>query len=355
MSQLSKLTLVTPTYNRQRFALRSMRFWSGSDVHLLVMDGSSQPISQEHLASLADNIRYVWMPVSLEERLRATTELVDTEFVALLADDEFFLVSALEACIKHLDNNSDTVASIGRCANFWPSKYQLKANQRYPMWQSLTMDDPQDRILALASKYQPSTCYAVTRRQQWVLCHQVASTTRFSTPYTIEMQLEFMMTYLGKVMVLDELMWLRSGENHPVHVPGWSRQLEFHQWYKDNRFKGEIDEFIRIMSEKLAPVFSSSDEREIRTNLGNATEAYVSSCSDPKGIVNDVRIFWMSVLHSIAAALPRNIKYPIKKVLGLSQGQVDMQDLPAYFQQRGVGVNTKDLSQIIETLRSFYA
>lgn len=354
MSQLSRLTVFTPTYNRQRFALRSMRFWSESDVQLLVMDGSSQPIPQEHLANLADNVRYVWMAATLQERLRAATQLIESEYVAMLADDEFFLESALKSCIEDLDAHSDVVTAVGRCANFWPSRYQLKANQRYPHWQSLSLEDPRDRLLHHASHFQPSACCAVSRCQPWVLSMQTAAIGRYASPYVIELQLEFIMTYMGKITVHDELMWLRSCENHPVHFPGWNRKLEFHQWYSDKRFQCEVGEFIRITGEKLASFCPGSDEQKITTYLVSAVELYVSTCVEPEGFTKDVRSFFVSILQGIAARLPRDIKYPVKKMLGLSKGQVDMRDLPGYFQQKGVSVDVKSLNRVIETLESFY-
>lgn len=355
MSQLSRLTLVTPTYNRQRFALRSMQFWSGKGAHLIMLDGSSQPISQECLVGLGDNIQYVWMPVSLEERLRKATQMVDTEYVVMLADDEFFLPSALEACVEYLNDNLDTVAAVGRCANFWPSRYQLKANQRYPFWQSLAQNDPRDRILHHASAYQASSCYAVARAKPWTLCLQTAAAMKFSTPYAIEIQIEFMMTYMGKIKILDDLMWLRSGENHPVQFSGWDRKLEFHQWYGNKRFQEEVTAFTDVIVEAIMSYCPSFDKIKIKDDFKAAFEDYVGGCGASEGFANNVKVFCMSVLYSIAAKLPRNVKYPIKRILGLSAGQVDMQDLSAYFQQRNINVDVMGLNRVIETLKLFYA
>src|SRR3989344_4065841 len=100
MSLLSKLTLVIPTYNRQRYVLRNMRYWSGSMVAVHVLDGSEQPILAEEMVGLAANVNYHYLPIPILERLQRAVDLVQTEYVALLGDDEFFVPNALQACIS---------------------------------------------------------------------------------------------------------------------------------------------------------------------------------------------------------------------------------------------------------------
>src|SRR5574337_94950 len=98
MSLLSKLTLVIPTYNRQRYVLRNMRYWSGSTVTVHVLDGSERPIPAEEMVGLAATINYHHLPISWLNRLGKVANLVQTEYAALLGDDEFFLPNALQAC-----------------------------------------------------------------------------------------------------------------------------------------------------------------------------------------------------------------------------------------------------------------
>ena len=83
MSLLSKLTLVIPTYQRQRYALRNMRYWSGSEVTLHVLDGSEQPIPAEEMAGITANINYHHMPVSWIDRIEKAGNLVQTKYAAM--------------------------------------------------------------------------------------------------------------------------------------------------------------------------------------------------------------------------------------------------------------------------------
>jgi len=99
---LSKLTIVIPTYNRQSYALRNMRYWSGRGAIVHVIDGSPVTISKDDLVGLADNIHYHHHPNSLYERFKYSLQLIRTDYSALLSDDEFFLPSASEVCINEL-------------------------------------------------------------------------------------------------------------------------------------------------------------------------------------------------------------------------------------------------------------
>src|SRR3989344_526322 len=110
MSLLSKLTLVIPTYNRQRYVLRNMRYWSGSMVTVHVLDGSEQAIPPQEMAELTANINYHNLPIPLLDRFRKAVGLVQTEYAALMADDEFFLPDALQACIRELEVDETLVS-----------------------------------------------------------------------------------------------------------------------------------------------------------------------------------------------------------------------------------------------------
>ena len=68
-SELSKLTLVMATYGRQSYALRNMRYWSNSDVVLLVLDASPRAIENNLLKDFGKNILYVHDQVILMNEL----------------------------------------------------------------------------------------------------------------------------------------------------------------------------------------------------------------------------------------------------------------------------------------------
>ena len=54
---LNKLTIVILTYNRHKYLIRSINYWSNYNIKLLILDGSSVELNDSCLQS--KNIKYV--------------------------------------------------------------------------------------------------------------------------------------------------------------------------------------------------------------------------------------------------------------------------------------------------------
>ena len=84
---LDRLTIVIPTYCRQEFILRQIRFWSASLVKVVVLDGSPSSYDVDVKSYGGSNFHYHHSPVSIEQRLGQSVEFINTDYVALLSDD----------------------------------------------------------------------------------------------------------------------------------------------------------------------------------------------------------------------------------------------------------------------------
>ncbi|MBI4208589.1 MAG: TIGR00180 family glycosyltransferase [Deltaproteobacteria bacterium] len=354
MSSLSSLSLVTPTYNRQRFALRSMRFWSGKGAHVIMIDGSSQPIPQEHLAGVADNVRYMWMPISLEERLRAATQLLDTEYVALLADDEFFLPNGLQRCIDELESREDVIACVGRCLNFWATKRRLTVSHRYMSWPSILQESAQERMEAKMATLHALTIYGVVRRDPWVNCIRLVTEKVFSCCYVTEHLFELFSSYQGKSRVIDVLSWFRSGENHPTSFKGWNRDYHFEHWYREQRNAAEISEMFDIIKKSVLSVTPGTDQASLDHGLRKAIDILVNRAEAGKTRVSKIIAPFRKCAYVIAANLPKKVKYPLKHMLGLSRNEFPFEEIPERLKQVGISCDAADLMGVKESLKQFY-
>ncbi len=251
---LHKLTLFVLTYQRQNFAQRLMRYWSGQKPQVIVIDGSKNPIEASQIRDLGDNIKYIHNPVSIYQRLRSGLSMISTEYVALAGDDEFFIPSALSACIKMLDEDKELVACCGRCLGFYPEKNQVLGTQVYPALSgySIVDDDPLIRVQRHMESYEVSQIYAVCRTKSWTQAFDQITLREFPFFAAGEIQFEMCMSFAGKSMVIPNLMWLRSlGENAPIRYTDTDVSLNpskrFPQWWRDNSNKKQHDEFIDIM------------------------------------------------------------------------------------------------------------
>ena len=129
---LQRLTLVVPTYERAKYALRNMRYWSGRGPTIHVLDGSKQPIDLNSLAAFGGNIHYHHRPEPIAKRIERAFQLIDSEYVAMLCDDEFFLPSGLKASIDELDRDREIVACMGSPLGFKASDCGIEGSIAYP-------------------------------------------------------------------------------------------------------------------------------------------------------------------------------------------------------------------------------
>ena len=79
--KLAKLTLVMPSYERQPFVIRSMKYWSNKNVKLVVLDGSKCSIKSSILKTLNlnKNIYYEHSKSSFVKRLKRAILLTKTK------------------------------------------------------------------------------------------------------------------------------------------------------------------------------------------------------------------------------------------------------------------------------------
>ena len=276
---LSKLTLVIPTYNRQSYALRNMRYWSGQGATVLIIDGSDSPIPTDDLAGFSDNIYYHYLPVSMYDRLKYSLELIETDYCALMGDDEFFLPSALQNCINELDTCIELVSCIGRCMGFGVSLSGVTGFIEYPLMESYSImqDDSIDRMLAHMDPYVPSTIYSVVRTHVWKRAINVLVKREFSAFAIGELQFELAVCCQGKSKVIPELMWLRSNESPGIRGTDESLKPEktFIGWWRNSALKMERAEFLSIMGKGLAN--KDNKDNEIALGVKKALDIYVKS------------------------------------------------------------------------------
>lgn len=348
--------------------MRNMRYWSGSEVTVHVLDGSAEAINPDQIESLAPNIHYHHLPVSFWRRLGKVNDLVKTQYVSLHADDEFFIPSALEASILELENDQELVACCGQgigkslsgdltvhlsAVENQKSSYRKGKN-------SLTQDDPVERMIFHMNPYSPSTIYAVCRSQAWLPTMGLLCAREFSSLLVGELQFELSMSFQGKTKVIDELMWLRSAENPPNEE---GLRLQFHTWYVDPNYTREVDDFLNITAIGLAAA-GKGDSQAIRSGLDQACGAYIMYC-DSQFRDNQPHPSHSIVRRLFSLAISQSQKTLIKKAISKLPASL-LRTLPKKIRLRpyidiakglesmGVHVDWSQLSTILETVRKFH-
>lgn len=244
---LSVLSVVVPTYNRQKFAIRQMNYWKEFSAQVIIIDGSESPVSKDFIDNLPINITYYHMPISLNERLLRSVELVKTKYVMLLGDDEFYIPSAVNECISELEKDMNIVSCMGLAAQFWIAPNgKVLGREIYErlLGHNVDQNSASDRISYHMGNYVCSTIYGVMRENVWKNNILFLSDKKFTAPVTVELQFELGTCIQGKSKVIDKLMWLRSGENPPTVTKDRNLEIDFLAWYNNKLYKNELKVFI---------------------------------------------------------------------------------------------------------------
>lgn len=359
-SPLSELTIVVPSYNRQPFALRSMRYWSETDVTLHVLDGSATAICSHEIESLPGNIHYHHAPIPLLDRIGAAAALPQTRYAALLSDDEFFLSSGLEACIAELEANNDLVSCGGRCLAFRPTDAGVNGWCDYPEQQNyaLLQDDAGERMLAHMNPYTPSTIYSVTRTAVWSQALSILPKREFPVFGLAEYQMEMAFSYLGKSKIIPWLLWLRSYEN--PSLGGDVRHTVFSRWWKQHKSASERELFLEIQSDVLASA-TGRDRSIIRQQVIEASNAFAVWQS---GSYHDS--FTRNPYLYLALRIPFSVKQRVRILTKLWKrlrpvkstvfpDTLFMQAAAEMNRNQGVGVNMTEVQKVARMLDDFHA
>lgn len=268
---LSCITLIMLTYNRQDYALRGMSYWGRLGVVLHVMDGTDEPISPPVVNCLNSNIHYHHEPVGIYERIQRSLNYIDTPYCALVCDDEFYLPSGLRAAVDLLEHDPSYIACSGRAIEFWEEGGRICGQFGYPkQWRyELSHDTSERRMLYHMANYTPSLTYAVVRSPKWKQAMNIVVKKEFPVFALGEIQFELAIAALGKSKVLDDVYWMRSLENLGIRGTDVSLDADnnFEDWWDDCNRATERDELVDIQTAGINSGFYFASENSVRASF----------------------------------------------------------------------------------------
>jgi len=257
MKNLEKLTLVMPTFERQEYALRNMKYWSNMGPRVLVLDGSLNPIDSNLLKNLGVNIIYKHQNISIVDRLKYVLDEVDTPYVAMICDDEFYIKTSLSDCVDELTLDQELVSCIGCCLGYIHHKGAVVGLTTYPNLKGyqVTQSEGGDRLIYHMSHYIPSTVYGVTVSSVWKKAIYSYVSREFPVYAIGELQIEMLISFAGKSKVIPKLMWLRArGGAAPIRGtnPSLNESFGFENWWSNSEYADSRSDFINEMALHLA-------------------------------------------------------------------------------------------------------
>jgi glycosyltransferase domain-containing protein len=284
-TSLKNLTLVMPTYNRDKYAKRSINFWSGTKVNLIVLDGSVNPLELDFTSKLSPNIKYMHNQDPWIDRIVLGSNLSNTSFTMLICDDEFYLPSALDLLISELNSNETITSVNGMAVAFYPFARRLYFRRIYTNFKdaSIEHDDPVKRVEAHMMPYAMTGLYGMHRTKVFKKNAEVAKIcSLLPDPASFELGFEIANSHQGKTRILPIVSRMRSMENPPI----WdTKAMQTHILWK-NKMLNNLSE-VSYGTEKILNPGNYLENTLEKQILYNGLLRYVSNFSSKKKVIKD--------------------------------------------------------------------
>lgn len=349
MGILSNLTIVIPSYNRQDYLMRQIDYWENYDAKILILDGTK--LANHKLKnSKRENIRVIHLPESIEKRFGLAATMINTKYAAMLSDDEFFLPSSLKTIIKFLEDNPDYSACKGNAVGF---AFDSRGNRGtgIEIYQELigyeiANNTPIARMIEHMTDYAMASLWAVHRADVLKKSLTLAgSRSPYASAASFEIQLSLITAWLGKIKVLNELMWLRSYENKNIW---WSTgNLSIADWLSNEKYESETTQFVGDLADTI-----SASKQEISRALG----VYVEFCSNREAhhsVFQEAKNQIAGFIPEFMAKFVRDIITALKNSGDKSKGS--LLEVVQKLSSKGVFVNFDEVREIEKIIKNFHS
>jgi glycosyltransferase domain-containing protein len=277
----SLFSVVIPTFEGTPFLQRALDYFRDLAFkgRIVLADNSSGDHRKFVAACSGDypDLRLEIFPFPEEirflDKITATLEKIDSQFVLLHAHDDFMVPQGVEQCVDFLAGNPAYSVARGRIAMFALARNANASDGQvavslvpHPM-RSYEQADPVERMLAHIERY-ASTFYSVHRRDS--LLESFRLTARATQNVIFFQYLSSCIAALqGKIWCSDQLFYVRQG-----HEDSWSGRLK----------KGDYEHWPMLIT---SPDFSRY-YREFRTTLARYAESRSGVPADAVGPRIDV-------------------------------------------------------------------
>lgn len=234
---LDRISIIVPTYSRKEYLLRTLEFISSYNFgNVIVVDGTPGVDWAKEVAYKFPKATYIHSERGFVQRIALAIPLVQSEYVALWGDDEYWLPSFFLNAMEFLSNNPDYVHCIGLAVSFSTTP-SIEIMPEYPALRNLHLPGvtPSSRLHSRFQNYVWGGLWGVARTSAWAKSWAASMVQEFPVRGATEIQFEAGMAWQGKVKVLQELAWFRSSESSSL-VSSADISLHhanpmFHEWW----------------------------------------------------------------------------------------------------------------------------
>jgi glycosyltransferase domain-containing protein len=317
---LSDLTIIIPTISRPLFIRRQVRYWSSLNAQVVILDGAQNSNLDPCLQDLPSHIRYIHQPSKFNVRLSTASQYISTDFACLLPDDELFLPQGLERAMTVLRQDESLIGVVGKVLYFFVDQGRFLSTRAYEDWknfrpESVTAWDRVREVLPPNKAHKVQ--FGVFRSEQWKEIFFESYRDFYSTGYLYERMLNLYSAVLGKTVVIDELLWMRSMENPPISNDAVPRDDRGGMlgWADDPAMAGEVNHYLSKVQDLIQRGEGISEEQ---ARFGAHTFVFGGFEKHRAKVERSTRRMWPRLRRWMMAKSPKALRLWAKRRLPAS-------------------------------------
>ena len=343
---LSDVTLVILSHNRQHCLVKTMNFYKDTNLNLLVIDSSPSPLEKQ---SIPKNCNYQHSILPFAKRSRIAADLINTDYTIIGADDEIYLPSSLLIMRDFLKKNSDYSSVGGNTIAVWKYGPEIAASWAYNRTFKYHNDaetvferiwnhtgggiNPLTSFFTcnLARTWAAQTCLRMYAKAPILATDAISILTICGA---------------GKSKYLDLVYWIRNWNQSPKSHLGWNRQITLSDWWQTN-----LNSAVKLKFEnELNEIFESYSGGD---NFSESWDLILMSdkiLNQNKIVKND---YFIRVGESVIA---KYFKYILKRVFLKSKLPTSLQKLTSSMSELGIEMSLSEVNcaaRIVASLRPY--
>ncbi len=242
---MEKYSIIIPTHNRQNFIRKNVEYFSKfKECTVYIVDSSEKAYTYEFPL----NIRYIHMPdKSFVQKMREVLIMVDTEYVATCADDDFIIEDRVNEFIDEL-REKKYIMGVGRYYSF-----NIPFNGFKPLYHCHKLPSVEahlhsDRIKSYMKNYYISL-WGIYNTKILYESYEILSKSKYNNDNFIELVIAINMAVNGKILMSNKVWGVREAI---TGKESWGRKQENLMKYSNcsnNEFSLDVENISQYFSD----------------------------------------------------------------------------------------------------------
>lgn len=335
---LSKITLVILSHNRQHCLQKTLPFYKDSGIQLLVLDNSPVRLAPEYIP---ENCSYINSDEPFAVRSARAAELLTTPYTIIGADDEVYLPTSLERMQGFLELNPDYVAVGGYAVAVWEYGPSIAAAWAYSRTYGYHNEElePLDRIAKhTGNGNNPLTSFFTCNLTRTWAAQECLSMYAKAPVLATDAISVLTICGAGKSKYLDHVYWIRNWNQSPRSHSEWNRKIFLHEWWEDSsnelascRFSEELEATYR----KFTSLPTFSDAWSLILKSDKATQKRVSLIKGTLQNIGEIKTL-------------KSFKYYFKSLLSPNSLPVTAEELTHQMVDKGIDIPLIEFNKATE-------